>query len=239
MIELISELMTELIGWSIVSALILPGAVITVVLDQVTPLDRAQLWALSLFFSVVIFLWFGYVLGRGGRQDEILLWYPALVIVLAIVAAVLSFVFHVRWVGAFLSRFLFGSELFNVDMWMPTVIRVAVASVISLTGTLVVLLARSVSIILNRVQVWMLAVLLNIVFAYTLAWWGIRKQWTLFEGDSDLRALETVTMGALLVVVINVATMIVGCWLYYGVRARVLGGIFEQIAPPWPAWLNE
>jgi hypothetical protein len=56
-------------------------------------------------------------------------WYAALVIFLAIVAGVFSFGFHATWVGAFLSRFLFGPELFNIDMWMPTVIEIAITSV--------------------------------------------------------------------------------------------------------------
>jgi hypothetical protein len=238
MIDLISALMTELIGWSIVSALILPGAVITVVLDQVTPLDRAQLWTLSLFFSGIVFVGLGYVLARGGHQDELLVWYAALVIVLAIVTGVLLFGFHARWVGAFLSRFRFGAELFNVDVWIPTVIRMAVASVIALTGTVTVLLARSASIVLNRAQVWMLALLLNAVLAYGLTRLGVRRHWFLFESDGDSTFETTVTAGGLLVVMANVVVMVAGCFLYYGVRVRALAGIFEQIAPAWPAWLN-
>jgi len=33
--------------------------------------------------------------------------------------------------------------------------------------------------------------------------------------------------------------MAVGCLLYYGVRVRVLAGIFEQLAPTWPTLLSE
>jgi hypothetical protein len=232
---------TELIGWFMLGALILPGALITVVLDQVTPLDRGQLWALSLFFSGVVVVGLGYALARIGRQNDLLIWYAALVIFLAIVAGVLSLGFNATWVGAFLSRFSFGPELFNIDLWMPTVIRMAITSLIALTGTVVVLLARSVSIVLGRAQVWMLAVLLNGVLAYTLTWWGLRNQWFLFESDPDfpLSMFETtVTGGGLLVVMVNVAVMAVGCLLYYGVRVRMLAGIFEQMAPAWPNWMS-
>jgi hypothetical protein len=233
--------LTELIGWFTVSALILPGAVVTVVLDQITPLDRAQLWALSLFFSGIVFVGLGYALSRIERQNDLLVWYAALVIFLAIVAGVLSFGFNATWVGAFLSRFLFGPEVFNVDLWIPIVIRTAITSLIALTGTVVVLLARSASIVLGRAQVWMLAVLLNGVLAYGLTWWGLRKQWFLFESDPDfpLSMFETtLTGGGLLVVMINVAVMAVGLLLYYGVRVRTLAGIFEQMAPALPTWIT-
>lgn len=87
----------------------------------------------------------------------------------------------------------------------------------------------------------MLAVLLNGVLAYGLTWWGLRKQWFLFESDPDfpLSMFETtLTGGGLLVVMINVAVMAVGLLLYYGVRVRTLAGIFEQMAPALPTWIT-
>jgi hypothetical protein len=48
----------------------------------------------------------------------------------------------------------------------------------------------------------------------------------------------TVTGGGLLVVMGNVAVMVVGCLLYYGLRVRMLAGIFEQMAPAWPKWMS-
>lgn len=237
---MLTDLITELIGWFIVSALILPGAVVTALLDQITPLDRGQLWALSLLFSGIVFVGLAYVLARMERQSDLLIWYGALVIFLAIGAGVASFGFKATSVGAFLSRFPFGSALFNLDLWMPTVIRIAMTSVIALTGTVAVLLGRSVSIVLGRVQVWMLAVLMNGVCAYGVAWWGPRKQWFLFENDPDFpqSMFDAAVTASLLVVMVNVLVMAVGVLLYYGVRVSTLAVLFEQMAPVWPTWMS-
>lgn len=240
LIDLIKTLWTELVAWFIAS-LILPGAVVAAVLDQMTLLDRGQLWTLSVVCSVVLFVTLAYALNRIDRADDVFIWYPVLAISLAIVAAVLIYGFKARWVGAFLSRFRFGPELFNINLWMPTVIQVAIASVIALTGTVVVLVARGASIALSRTQVWMLAFLLNAVLAYALTWWGLRRQWFLFESDSGFPQSmfeETIAGGGLLVVMLNMAAMVLGCFLYFGVRARMLGGIFEYLAPAWPDWLS-
>ena len=146
--SLYETLKTELVGWFIVS-LLLPGAIATAVLDQITPLDRGQLWAFSVACSGVIFVALVYAGSHGHRPNEAHLWYAALAISLAIVAIVLSFGFNVRWVGAFLSRFRFGPELFNLDVWIPTLIQIAITSVITLTGTVVVLLAKAAAIALS------------------------------------------------------------------------------------------
>jgi hypothetical protein len=60
MFDLYRLLRTELIGWFIVGVLILPGAVVTVVIDQMTLLDRAQLWVLSVTSSAVLFVALAY-----------------------------------------------------------------------------------------------------------------------------------------------------------------------------------
>jgi hypothetical protein len=171
----LNDLMTELIGWlmfGMFCALILPGVAVTIVLDRITPLYRGQLWALSVLFSGIAFVALGFVLAWMDRLSDILVWYLALVIFLAIVAGVLAFGFKATWVGAFLSKLLFGSELFNIDLRMPTVIQISITSVIALTGTVAVLLGRSV---LGRMQVWMLALLLNGLAVYGLARWGLRE----------------------------------------------------------------
>ena len=74
-----------------------------------------------------------------------------------------------------------------------------------------------------------------------LAWWGLRRQWFLFESDPGFPHSmfeETIAGGGLLVVMLNMAAMVLGCFLYFGVRARMLGGIFEYLAPVWPEWLR-
>jgi len=219
---------TEVIGWSVLSAVVLPGSLVTAAIDQLTPLDRAQLWTLSIVFTSVIFVVF-VTLARLTGTPDVLLWYGVLVGSLLLLTAVLFFGFKVRWIGTFLSRFAFGPELFNADLWMPVVIQLVVASWMALAGTAAAALGWTASVAFSRVQLWMLAIVLNGVAAAALAARGRRRRSDFFE---------RFVIGYFLVGAINVLATIVGCVLYFGCRVTVLAAAFSQFAPQWPDWFD-
>jgi hypothetical protein len=233
------EVLTEIKGWLVLAAIVLPGAVITAILDQMIPLDRGQLWTFSIVFSGIVFVSLILVLARNGRADYIILWYPLLVVSL-LLAVVLSLGFNVHWVAAFVSRFSFGPELFNPDLWIPTVINLVVTSVIALAGTVVILLARLGLIALTRSQVWGLAFVLNAIAAVALARVGGDRHWFMFTDDPDFpqSRSDQIIVGAMLVVAANMAFTLLACFLYFGFRATVFATLFLRMAPQWPDWLK-
>jgi hypothetical protein len=237
--ELFWEVATELIGWSLLAAIALPGSLIAAALDHFTALDRGQLWTLSIFFSVLMFIALGALLDRVRSADEIVLWYPALVASLLLVLAVLFFGFKIRWIGSFMARFAFGPELFDMDRWIPVVIQVVLASGMMLTGLAVMALGWATTVTLSRIQIWLLAVVLNVMAGAAIGAWGRRRRWELFTpSHGSVDRFDEVTFGTLHVLTINMLATLLGCLLYFGCRVVVLGTLFLRMAPQWPDWLK-
>jgi len=161
--ELFWEIATELIGWSLLAAIVLPGSLVAAAIDHFIALDRAQLWTLSILFTVLTFVALGALLNRVRSTDEIVLWYPALVGSLLIAFAILFFGFKIRWIGSFMARFAFGPELFDVDRWMPVVIQLVIASGMMLTGVAVIAFGWATTVTFSRIQIWLLALVSNIM----------------------------------------------------------------------------
>jgi hypothetical protein len=237
--ELFWEIATELIGWSLLAAIVLPGSLVAAAIDHFIALDRAQLWTLSILFTVLTFVALGALLNRVRSTDEIVLWYPALVGSLLIAFAILFFGFKIRWIGSFMARFAFGPELFDVDRWMPVVIQLVIASGMMLTGVAVIAFGWATTVTFSRIQIWLLALVLNIMAGAAIGAWGRRARWELFTPRyGSLDRFDEVTLGTLNVLAINMLATLLGCFLYFGCRTAVLGSVFLRMAPQWPEWLK-
>jgi len=96
-------------------------------------------------------------------------------------------------------------------------------------GTAVVALGWTASMAFSRVQLWMLAIVLNGVAAAALAARGRRRRSDFFD---------RFVINYFLVGVINVLATIVGCVLYFGFRVTVLAAAVLLFAPQWPDWFD-